>query len=38
MVRVGKFGAWLLLLIVSYTLVAAINRPAALDRDRPHPA
>jgi uncharacterized membrane protein YoaT (DUF817 family) len=28
MVRLGKLGAWFLLLIISYTLVAAVNRPA----------
>ncbi len=26
-VKLGKFGSWFLLLIVSYTLVAAVNRP-----------
>jgi uncharacterized membrane protein YoaT (DUF817 family) len=27
MVSLGKLGAWLLLMIVSYALVAAVNRP-----------
>ena len=30
LVRVGKFGSWFLLLLVSYTLVALVNRPAQL--------
>ena len=30
LVRFTKFGAWFLLLIVSYTLVAALNRPVGL--------
>jgi uncharacterized membrane protein YoaT (DUF817 family) len=30
MVRVAKLGAWFLLLIISYTLVAAVNRPVAV--------
>jgi uncharacterized membrane protein YoaT (DUF817 family) len=30
MVRLGKLGAWFLLLIISYTLVAAVNRPRAV--------
>ncbi len=29
MVRLGKLGSWFLLLIVSYALVAALNRPRA---------
>lgn len=32
LVRLGKLGSWFLLLIVSYTLVAAINRVRANDR------
>lgn len=40
MVRLGKLGSWFLLLIVSYTLVAALHRPgeiggAASRRDAP---
>ena len=31
-VRLSKLGSWFLLLIVSYTLVAAVNRPAATRR------
>jgi uncharacterized membrane protein YoaT (DUF817 family) len=37
MVRLGKLGSWFLLLIISYTLVAFVNRPASIansDRDR----
>jgi uncharacterized membrane protein YoaT (DUF817 family) len=30
-VRLGKLGAWFLLLIVSYVLVAAVERPRAPD-------
>jgi uncharacterized membrane protein YoaT (DUF817 family) len=32
MVSLGKLGAWFLLMIVSYALVAAINRPEAYQR------
>lgn len=32
MVRLGKLGSWFLLLIVSYTLIAAVSRPRAPDR------
>jgi uncharacterized membrane protein YoaT (DUF817 family) len=31
MVSIGKFGAWFLLMIISYTLVATINRPRAAE-------
>jgi uncharacterized membrane protein YoaT (DUF817 family) len=35
-VSFGKLGSWFLLLIISYALVAAINRPVAMsDPDRP---
>ena len=33
MVRLAKFGAWFLLLIVSYALVAAVNRPTPARAD-----
>ncbi|WP_150132234.1 DUF817 domain-containing protein [Dokdonella koreensis] len=32
MVRLGKLGSWFLLLVVSYTLIAAVSRPRALDQ------
>lgn len=32
MVSVAKLGSWFLLLIISYTLVTLVNRPAPLDR------
>lgn len=32
MVSTGKLGAWFLLMIISYALVAALNRPLAMDR------
>jgi uncharacterized membrane protein YoaT (DUF817 family) len=28
LVSIGKLGAWFLLMIISYALVAALNRPA----------
>ena len=31
-VSVGKLGSWFLLLIISYALVAAVNRPVAVDK------
>ncbi len=31
-VSLGKLGSWFLLLIISYALVAAVNRPAAVDK------
>jgi len=31
MVRLGKLGAWFLLLIISYTLVAAVNKPLEIE-------
>jgi uncharacterized membrane protein YoaT (DUF817 family) len=34
LVSVGKFGSWFLLLIISYTLVALVNRP----QDMPPPS
>ena len=43
MVSIAKLGSWYLLLIISYTLVALINRPAAMaeadqpPRRSPHP-
>ena len=33
MVSVGKLGSWYLLLIISYTLVALVNKPAAMSAD-----
>ena len=33
MVSVGKLGSWYLLLIISYTLVALVNKPAAMGAD-----
>ena len=30
-VSLGKLGSWFLLLIISYALVAAVNRPAAIN-------
>jgi uncharacterized membrane protein YoaT (DUF817 family) len=30
MVSFGKFGAWFLLMIISYVLVALVNRPQAM--------
>jgi uncharacterized membrane protein YoaT (DUF817 family) len=32
MVGMGKLGSWFLLMLISYTLVAAINRPHPLAR------
>ena len=34
-VSFGKLGSWFLLLIISYALVAAINRPVAIKPDGP---
>jgi uncharacterized membrane protein YoaT (DUF817 family) len=31
-VSLGKLGSWFLLLIISYALVAAVNRPTAVDK------
>ena len=31
-VSLGKLGSWFLLLIISYALVAAVNRPEGLER------
>jgi uncharacterized membrane protein YoaT (DUF817 family) len=31
-VSLGKLGSWFLLLIISYALVAAVNRPGAVDK------
>jgi uncharacterized membrane protein YoaT (DUF817 family) len=31
MVSLGKLGSWFLLLIISYGMVAAVNRPVAYD-------
>jgi len=31
-VSVGKLGSWFLLLMISYALVAAVNKPEPLDR------
>jgi uncharacterized membrane protein YoaT (DUF817 family) len=30
LVSLGKLGSWFLLMLISYTLVAAINRPAPM--------
>jgi uncharacterized membrane protein YoaT (DUF817 family) len=45
LVSFGKLGSWFLLLIISYTLVALVNRPEAMDttsagqlRKKPKPA
>lgn len=38
LVSAGKFGSWFLLLIISYTLVALIKRPAERSIPEPHPA
>jgi len=32
-VSLGKLGSWFLLLIISYALVAAVNRPVAVDKN-----
>ena len=32
LVSLGKLGSWFLLLIISYALVAAVNRPVAVDK------
>jgi uncharacterized membrane protein YoaT (DUF817 family) len=34
LVPLGKLGAWFLLMIISYTLVALLNRPQPMDADR----
>ncbi len=34
LVPLGKLGAWFLLMIISYTLVALLNRPEPMDADR----
>lgn len=34
LVSFGKLGAWFLLMIISYTLVALLNRPQPMDADR----
>ena len=34
-VSLGKLGSWFLLLIISYALVAAINRPVAIKPGEP---
>jgi uncharacterized membrane protein YoaT (DUF817 family) len=31
MVSIGKLSSWFLLLIISYVMVAAVNRPTAYD-------
>ncbi|HKC32134.1 MAG TPA: DUF817 family protein [Xanthobacteraceae bacterium] len=33
MVSFGKLSSWFLLLIISYVMVAAVNRPTANDED-----
>jgi uncharacterized membrane protein YoaT (DUF817 family) len=33
MVSIGKLSSWFLLLIISYVMVAAVNRPTAIDND-----
>jgi uncharacterized membrane protein YoaT (DUF817 family) len=38
LVSMGKLGAWFLLMIISYTLVAALNRPQRLAAAAPLPA
>jgi uncharacterized membrane protein YoaT (DUF817 family) len=34
LVPLGKLGAWFLLMIISYTLVALLNQPQPMDADR----
>jgi uncharacterized membrane protein YoaT (DUF817 family) len=38
MVSVGKLGAWFLLMIISYVLVALVNRPRPMPTAQPQPA